>query len=107
MNKFTAFPMVFLVNDNLFSHYHEFEKFLADVANSKNMQLENLSTEGSPFKVIGISKKPELEIPKAPQGRPVDSKTILNNMRNTQPTAKVQNFNQGKFLPTKGYLKKE
>jgi len=99
MAKFAGIPVIFLMEDTTFSHWHEFEKFLSEALAAKNMEAMNVSVEGSPFRIIGLKSKPALpiEIPKQDEKGPQEK---LKQMVSKTEAKK------GKMLWSKGYLKK-
>ena len=107
MSKYAAVNIILLVDTSVFSHYHEVEKFLSQAAEGKGFQLENITAEGSPQKIIKMDKIPEIA-PPAPSEKdvPLSAKAMFDKVRSTNPSPKVASFQQGKYLPRKDYLKK-
>lgn len=93
------------------SNIHAFERDLADFFAAHGLEAQVLKTvDGATGRRILFVRKIELLTiapPTATPGRPKSIKRVFNDMAQRNPKAGEKNFNKGKFLPRKGYLKRE
>jgi len=110
MAKKTVIPYLFEIEGSSpWGHLYEFEKSLADFFNEHNCVAENVTIKGSPYQILSITKNPEIPMPVQPKpvGRPKSIPAVFRGMSKHTINPRERDFNKGKLLTRKGYLKKE
>ena len=106
----------YIVDIDAFQHVYQFENAFAKFLSEHGMEGEVLPTisGSSPIRIVLIKKKADL-LPQTPPttiSKNTPMKNIQEQMANLMPksdtkqTVKADKFKKGRFLKTKGYLKK-
>lgn len=108
---FLEYTFIFEPGSETWTRGLEFEKDLTDFLAAHGLVGEIIETiGGTGRRVIFIEKMDkfdELRGQANPPGRPKSVSSQLKEMSASKPRAAERNFNKGKFLIRKGYLKRE
>ena len=106
----------YIVDIDAFQHVYQFENAFAKFLSEHGMEGEVLPvvSGSSPIRIILIRKKADVlpQTPLSPSSKNTPMKNIREQMANLMPKSdmkqavKADKFKKGRFLKTKGYLKK-